>query len=79
MAQQIVSNTGTNYTLYYNVVNYFKTIMNNHPSIGATSLGDLWDLGERQFPQYPIANIQILNTEFGTNVTNFEIELMVAD
>jgi len=79
MSQQIVHNTGTNYTLYYNVVNYFKTIMNNHPSIGATSLGDLWDFGERQFPQYPVANVQILEADFGTSVTNFKVELMIAD
>jgi hypothetical protein len=79
MATPIISNTGTNYTLYYNVINYFRTIMDNHPSIGAISLGDLWDFGERQFPQYPIANIQILETDFGTSVTNFKVELMIAD
>lgn len=79
MATPIVHNTGTNYTNYYNVINYFKTIMSNHPSIGACSLGDLWDFGERQFPQYPIANIQILNTDFGTSVTNYTVQLMVAD
>jgi hypothetical protein len=79
MSQQIVHNTGTNYTLYYNVVNYFKTIMNNHPGIGAASMGDLWDFGERQFPQYPIANIQILESDFGTSVTNFRCQLMIAD
>jgi hypothetical protein len=53
--------------------------MDNHPSIGATSLGDLWDFGERQFPQYPIANIQILDVDFGTSVTNFRVQLMIAD
>jgi hypothetical protein len=79
MSQQIVHNTGTNYTLYYNVVNYWKTIMNNHPGIGAASMGDLWDFGERQFPQYPIANIQILETDFGISVSNFRCQLMVAD
>ena len=79
MGQQIVHNTGTNYTLYYNVINYFKTIMNNHPGIGATSVGDLWDLGERQFPQYPIANVQILESNFGTSVTNFTVEIIIAD
>jgi len=79
MSQQIVRNTGTNNTLYYNVINYFRTIMDNHPSIGATSLGDLWDVGERQFPQYPIANIQILESDFGTSTTSFRVELLVAD
>lgn len=75
----IIHNTGTNYTLYYNVVNYFKTIMKNHPGIGAATMGDLWDFGERQFPQYPIANIQILETDFGISVSNFRCQLMVAD
>ena len=43
----IVNNTGTNYTLYYNALNYFKTIMSNHPSIEVVTTGDLFDLGER--------------------------------
>jgi len=76
---QIIHNTGTNNTLYYNVINYWKTIMGNHPGIGAASMGDLWDFGERQFPQYPIANIQILETDFGTSTSNFRCQLMVAD
>jgi hypothetical protein len=79
MAQPIVHNTGTNYTLYYNVVNYLKTILSNHPSVDVVTLGDIVDLGEREFPAYPIANIQIVNTSFGTSVTNFDIELIVAD
>ena len=79
MAQPIVKNTGTNYTLYYNVVNYLKTILSNHPSVGVVTLGDVFELGEREFPAYPIANIQIVNTSFGTSVTNFDIELIVAD
>jgi hypothetical protein len=79
MANPIITNTGTNYTLYYNVINYFRTIMDNHPSIGLTTLGDLWDIGEREFPSYPIANIQILESDFGTSTTGFKIELMVAD
>ena len=79
MATPIISNTGTNYTLYYNVINYFRIIMSNHPSIGVATTGDLWDLGETQFPAYPIANIQILESDFGTNVTNFRCQLILAD
>ena len=79
MSQQIIHNTGTNYTLYYNVINYFKTIMSNHPGIAVATMGDLWDFGERQFPQYPICNIQILESDFGTSVTNFRCQLMIAD
>ncbi len=29
----IVENSGVNYTLYYNILDYFKTIMTNHPSL----------------------------------------------
>ena len=79
MANPIISNTGTNYTLYYNVINYFRIIMSNHPSVGIATTGDLWDLGERQFPAYPLANIQILETDFGTSVTNYRCQLIVAD
>ncbi len=79
MANPIIHNTGTNYTLYYNVINYFRTIMSNHPGISVATMGDLWDFGERQFPQYPICNIQILESDFGTSVTNFKCQLMIAD
>ena len=60
MSTPIITNTGTNYSLYYNVINYFKTIMSNHPSIEAVTFGDAWDIGERQFPAYPMGNILIL-------------------
>jgi hypothetical protein len=79
MAIPIINNTGTNFTLYYNVLNYFKTIMSNHPSIGVATYGDFADFDGREFPAYPVANIQILDTDFGTNVTNYSIQLTVAD
>ena len=79
MANPIISNTGTNYTLYYNVVNYFRTIMSNHPSINAVTLGDIAEFDDKQFTEYPIGNLQILESEFGTSVTNFRVQLMVAD
>jgi len=79
MANPIITNTGTNYSLYYNVINYFKTIMSNHPSIEAVTFGDAWDIGERQFPAYPMGNILILESDFGTNVTNYKVQLIVAD
>jgi hypothetical protein len=75
----IVNNTGTNYTLYYNALNYFKIIMSNHPSIEVVTTGDLFELGEREYPAYPIGNIQILETDFGTNVTNYKCQLVIAD
>lgn len=79
MAIAIVNNTGVNYTLYYNVLNYFKTIMSNHPTVQVASYGSLEEMDMNQFPAYPIANIDILDTNFGENTTNFTIQLTVAD
>lgn len=79
MAQQIVHNTGTNYTLYYNALNYFKTIMKNHPSINAVTQGDISKIDVDQFPSYPLGNILITESNFGTNITNYTIQLTVAD
>jgi len=75
----IVQNTGTNYTLYYNVLNYFKTIMNNHPSIEQVSQGEIGEIDDIQFPFYPIGNVLVTNSVFGTSVTEFTIQLIVAD
>jgi hypothetical protein len=77
--QQIVHNTGTNYSLYYNVLNYFKTIMNNHPSIQQVSQGDIFEVDNIAFPTYPIGNINITNSRFGTSTTEFNISIIVAD
>jgi len=79
MAQQIVHNQGVNYSLYYNVLNYFKTIMKNHPSIEVVTYGDIEDFDTREFPSYPVGNILITDTSFGTNITNFTVQLIVAD
>jgi hypothetical protein len=79
MGVQIVNNTGTNFTLYYNVLNYFKTIMKNHPSIGAVTQGDITKLDVDQFPAYPLGNVSITDTSFGTSVTSYQIQLTVAD
>ena len=79
MSTQIVHNTGTNFTLYYNVLNYFKTIMSNHPSISAVTQGDITSIDVDQFPNYPLGNILITDTSFGTSVTTYQIQLTVAD
>ena len=79
MAQQIVHNTGVNYTLYYNALNYFKTIMQNHPSINAVTQGDITKIDVDQFPSYPLGNILITESNFGSNITNYTIQLTVAD
>ena len=40
----VVQNTGVNYSLYYNVLDYFKTIMDNHPSIDAVTQGNIFEI-----------------------------------
>lgn len=75
----IQHNSGINYTLYYNTLNYFKTIMSNHPSIQVVTQGDMSDFDTREFPSYPIGNVQIVSTNFGDTITDWEVELTVAD
>ena len=79
MGTAIQNKLNTNYTLYYNVLNYFKTIMSNHPTVEVASYGSLEEMDLNQFPAYPIANIDILDTNFGTSTTNFTIQLTVVD
>ena len=75
----IVHNSGVNYTLYYNAINYFKTIMSNHPSIATVSQGNISDFDVEQYPAYPVGNINILGSTFGTSTTDYSIQLIVAD
>lgn len=75
----IIHNSGTNYTLYYNVLDYFNTIMSNHPSIGHVTQGTIEDLDTREFPQYPLGNVSILGCNFGETTTDWTIQLIIAD
>lgn len=79
MGATIVNNIGTNYVLYYNVLNYFKTIMKNHPSIQRVTYGDNWGLDNEEFPQYPIGNVLITNARFSDRILHFSIQLTIAD
>ena len=79
MSQALVHNSGVNYTLYYNILNYFKTIMNNHPGLANVTYGDITDIDNREFNFYPYGNLMITDTSFGTNVTNYTIQLTIAD
>ena len=79
MAQTLVHNSGVNYTLYYNILNYFKTIMNNHPGLANVTYGDIKLFDDREFQFYPLGNLMITDTTFGTNVTNYKVQLTVAD
>lgn len=76
---QIVKNSAENFSLYYNTLNYFKTIMKNHPSIAKVTQGDIFNFDATEFPQYPIGNVLISNASFGTKTTDYQIQLIVAD
>jgi hypothetical protein len=75
----IVENSGVNYTLYYNILDYFKTIMTNHPSLDMVTQGLIQDFDTREFPQYPVGNISVLSCEYFDTVTNWNMQLVVAD
>jgi hypothetical protein len=75
----IVNNSADNFTLYYNILNYFKTIMENHPIISAVSQGDIFDVDQEEYPDYPIGNVQILDATFNVSSTDYTIQLIIAD
>jgi len=77
--QQIVNKSATNFSLYYNVLNYFRTIMKNHPSINHVTQGDVFSVDGVEFPTYPMSNIMIQNATFGTKTTDYTIQIIVAD
>lgn len=76
---QVVHNGATNFSLYYNVLNYFRTIMKNHPSINHVTQGDVFSVDSVEFPTYPVANIMVQDTVFGPKTTTYTIQLIVAD
>ena len=73
------NNAGVNYTLYYNVLEYFKTIMVNHPSIAQVSQGDIFQVDDNQFTIYPLGHVTILAANFGEKTTDYTIQLVIAD
>ena len=75
----VVNNQATNYTLYYNVLDYFKEIMKNHPSINQVSQGDIFQLDDIEFPFYPLGNIIITEAVFDNSKTIYKCQLTVAD
>lgn len=75
----VVNNIGTNYMLYYNIIEFFGTIMSNHPSIAKVTTGDMYKLDTTEFPQYPIGNVNILNARFGPKTTTYSVQLTIAD
>jgi hypothetical protein len=79
MGLNVVNNTGTNYSLYYNALDYFKTIMTNHPGIEVVTQGDIFEVDTEEYPAYPIGNILITNAVFNDSVTRYTCQLIVAD
>ena len=79
MGLNVVNNTGTNYSLYYNALDYFKTIMTNHPGIEVVTQGDIFDVDTEEYPAYPIGNILITNAVFNDSVTRYTCQIIVAD
>jgi len=75
----IINDSGQNFTLYYNVLEYFKTIMSNHPSLGSVTQGDIFEIDYREYPIYPLGNILITNASFGQKTSTFTCQLTVAD
>lgn len=75
----VVQNTGVNYSLYYNVLDYFKIIMENHPSIEVVTQGDIFEIDTSEFPSYPIGNILVSNARFEDSQTIYTCQLTIAD
>jgi hypothetical protein len=79
MGANLIDNQGTNYSLYYNALEYFKTIMLNHPSIAQVSQGDRFNIDFREFPSYPLGNVIITNARFSGSETTYSVQLTIAD
>jgi hypothetical protein len=79
MGAQTVNNIGTNYTLYYNILDYFKTIMKNHPSLNFVSQGDMFSIDTKEFPAYPLGNVFISKADFLEKEIIYTVQLTIAD
>ena len=75
----VTSNTNVNYSLYYNLLNALADYCGQHPSIATVGNDDLEDFDEREFPNYPVANIVIKEARFKKNTTDWEIFILIAD
>ena len=79
MGAQVVNNMGTNYTLYYNILDFFKVIMKNHPSINFVSQGDMYSIDTKEFPAYPLGNFTINDVLFLEKEFIYTCQLTIAD
>ena len=72
-------NAGSNYCVYYTMMDYWKTILANHPSIGFVSQGDIFSLDIKEFPMYPLANINVDSTDITDKIVTYNFTLILAD
>jgi hypothetical protein len=79
MGAQVINNQGTNYTLYYNILDFFKTIMKNHPSLNFVSQGDMFSIDTKEFPAYPLGNINITRVDLLEKNIIYTVQLTIAD
>jgi len=79
MSQSLVNNTNVNYTSYYNLINIFAAFIGNHPSITQVGNEDIEDFDEREFPNYPVGNVIITGVRFLNSVTEYDINILIAD
>jgi len=68
-----------NYCVYYVMMDYWKTILSNHPSIGFVSQGDIFSLDTKEFPQYPLANINVDTLDITDKIATYNFTLILAD
>jgi hypothetical protein len=79
MGAQVINNQGTNYTLYYNILDFFKIIMKNHPSLNFVSQGDMFSIDTKEFPAYPLGNFTINDALFLEKELIYTCQLTIAD
>jgi hypothetical protein len=79
MGAQVVNNMGTNYTLYYNILDFFKVVLKNHPSLNFVSQGDMFSIDTKEFPAYPLGNINISRADFLEKEIIYTCQLTIAD
>ena len=79
MSSLVINNIGTNYTLYYNILDFFKTIMKNHPSLNFVSQGDMFSIDTNEFPAYPLGNFTINDALFLEKELVYTCQLTIAD
>ena len=79
MAGRLYENLPTNYSVYYSVLEFFRQLLSLHPSIQRVTYGDIRELDLDNFPQYPIANVEITDCEFVDKKTIYSVKLLILD